>query len=321
MSYSNRSSLNYLLKAILLIAPLLVSKYNLWSWIVEMFLLLIIFMHARESGALQTILLTLLGYSSAIAVSLGNGSFSQIGYVPMAGLLYVLLQDKISIKAAVFWSLALTVLISGLPTIGIVKDAIKPEKIDEVVASTIQNYEQSGNLKVLEDKGVSKETFESYIRKLAPIYYQLLPAAAAVIGMLEFIFIYTLFRRLLVINSWEAKNKVPFSRWRMPWYAIWGVNIGLAAYLLGDSLEKLAVFKIIGLNILCIYAAVGIVFGFSCLAYLLQRPATPRFLTFIIIIGGAIYLPFTLTLITFIGIFDIVFNLRRIPEVIEGETK
>jgi hypothetical protein len=321
MSYSNRSSLNYLLKAILLIAPFLASRYNVWSWIVEMFILLIIFMHGKESGPLQTIFLTLLGYSSAIAFAVSNGSFSQIGYVPLAGLLFVFLQNKISIKAALFWSLVLTVLISALPTIGIVRESLKPEKIDEVVAFTIQNLEQNGNLQVLEDKGVSREMLEGYIKKLTPVYYEVLPAAAAVISMLEYIFIYTLFRRLLVMNYWEAKKKVPFSRWRMPWYAIWGVNIGLATYLLGDTLAKVAVLKIVGLNILCIYAAVGIVFGFSCLAYLLQRPATPRFLTFIIIIGGAIYLPFTLTIITFIGIFDIVFNLRRIPEGIEREEK
>ncbi|ADY57610.1 Protein of unknown function DUF2232, membrane [Syntrophobotulus glycolicus DSM 8271] len=321
MSYANRSRLNYFLKAALLMVPLLATQYHAWSWILEMVLLLIVFLHGKESGARLTGILTVLGYSAAAVVAVNNASFDQIGFVPLAGVLFLWIQNKISVKDALFWSITLTVLISALPTIGIVKEALTPAKVDEVVAMTMQSYEQNGNIHILEEKGISKEVLEGYVKKVISLYYQILPAAAGVIGMLEFVFIYTLYRRLLMANSWEGKVKTPFTRWRMPWYAIWGVNAGLGLYLIGDSFSTWAVWKIVGMNILSIYAVLGFIFGFSCLAYLLQRPKTPRFLIFIVIIGGAIYLPFTLTVLIFIGIFDIVFNLRRIPEGKEGEAK
>ena len=63
-----------------------------------------------------------------------------------------------------------------------------------------------------------------------------------------------------------------------------------------------------------IYAALTLVLGVSTFVYLLQSPKIPRFLKIALVLASFFYLFFSVVSLVMFGLFDLVFNFRRLPE-------
>ncbi len=63
-----------------------------------------------------------------------------------------------------------------------------------------------------------------------------------------------------------------------------------------------------------VYGALTLVLGVSVFVFLLQSPKIPRLLKFALIIASFVYLFFSVVSLVMFGLFDLVFNFRRLPE-------
>lgn len=312
MNINNNDPLRYAARMILLVIPLAASLTNIWSWMIELLLILAIFIHNRDSGLRRTIIFLAIGYLASL-VPLGYSGIMQIGFSPWAAVLLVGLKGKgFSTKHSMFWSLMLAVLLSAIPVIPAVLVALQPENLQKEITSTLLFYEQQGVIGYLQKAGLDAAQFENNLRVTIPLSYQLMPAFSGLIGMIEVGFSYFLFRR-----SRREKKLRSFSLWQLPWYAIWVAIAGLAGYLGGDYLGN-NVLKISGMNIMIIMSSISLIMGLSCLAYFFKKQKASRWMWVLVIIASILSIVILFGFIIF-GLLDLVFNFRHIPEENEGE--
>ncbi len=309
MYISDKDALKYASRIILVFVPFLLSFFNIWSWFGETLIFLALFIHYRNSSLKLTSILLVLGYLLAIVVS-GANSFLQIGFSPWAGILLLGLEQRgMKTGPSMFWSLILVALLSGLPVIPTVKVALQPENVQAQITLLLQMAEQQGFLSAFEKQGLSIDYFRSYFASAVSVYFKLMPAMAGIIGMMEMGFAYLIFR----LSIRGRREITAFSQWSIPWYAVWIAIIGISAYLSGDYL-KANVIKIIGMNLIMVIAAISLLLGCCCFVYVVLHPKTPRIFIWMIIIGAIFFSYYILAGLIFVGLFDMVFYFRKIPE-------
>lgn len=314
MYISDKDALKYASRIVLLLLPLFSSLFLSWSWIIEILLIFALFIHVSRSGLFLTISFLAIGYLSSM-IPLGlQQSLTQIGYTPWAGVLLFILREKgLTIGRSMFWSLILAALVSALPTVPATVQALQPDILQQRIEDNIQLYEQNGTIQALEKQGWSRLEFEGYLKSAVPVYYRLLPALASILGMLEIGLGYLVFG----FSRRKYQKGIPFTFWRLPWYAVWIAIIGISLYLGGDYFSY-DILNIAGMNIMLITSVIAVILGISCAAYFLRHPKVPRVLYWVVIIFAVFFTYYVLLLLLFIGLFDLVLNFRRIPEKSEG---
>jgi uncharacterized protein YybS (DUF2232 family) len=297
----------------MLFLPLLASLFDFWSWMIEVLLIFFVLFQTRSSGCRNTAFFLGIGYILSF-IPVGTSGISLIGFTPWAGILLVILKEKgFSTSQSIFWSLLLAALIGALPVIPAVSQALQPENLEKNIVTVLQFYEQQGLFSAFQEQGISTEQFESTLRTMVPVYYQLMPAFAGIFAMFEVGLVYLFFR----IFSFGNKLK-PFSLWRMPWYAVWLAIIGISTYLGGDYFAN-SILRITGMNVMAITALITSIIGLSCLAYLIKGLKFSHLLIWIIVVMVAFVSPFFFICLIFTGLFDLVFNFRKIPEKMEEQ--
>lgn len=311
MYISDKDALQSTSRLILIIVPILASMFDGWSWIIEILLLFTIFIHQRSSGLKLTAVILAAGYLGAMIVDFSE--IFQMGFTPWAGVLMLWLKERgLSTAYSIFWSLLAAAFLSAFPLIPLVGPSLQPENIQRASDSAVAFYEQQGMMKSLEEQGITSDDFEKYLGLVVPIYYKLLPGIAGILGMFELGLAFILSR----ISIPRARKK-PFALLTFPWYSVWFTIGGLLAYLGGDYLSS-ALLEIIGLNVMAVMAALALVLGFSWLSFMIKHPKMPRLLIWVILFAG-LFLPYFVLLgLMFIGLFDPVMNVRRIPENFQG---
>jgi len=104
---------------------------------------------------------------------------------------------------------------------------------------------------------------------------------------------------------------VPFSLWRLPWYVIWGVIVGLAFLLAGDELN-INGLAFTGQCMLWVTGFVLMVMGMSVGTFFLARWKTSWPIKLVVMVAVGIYLPFTVSVLLSLGVFDTILNVRRL---------
>lgn len=310
MYWSDHKSLDFLAGAALVVLPLAGTAWGLWSWLWEILILLAVFWLGLRKSLVPTALLLAVGYGLAAVVFRLPG-LEQMGYIPWAALLTVAGWERHwPQRVNMFWSLAATGLLAALPLIGFVRQGLNPALLKEIIDTSIASYKSSGMLATAQQLGVTEAQLEAGMQKMLPVYFSLIPSFATLSAFVEFGFTAYLADRFIRV---EERAKVPFSQWRLPWYAIWGVILGLASYLLGDQFGWQA-WKSLGMNLLVIYALVAFVLGMAVYGYLLKSAKVPRFVKWILLMVNLFYFFFSLVAIMMFGLFDVVFNFRKLPE-------
>lgn len=310
MFLSDESALNYLAGAILLTFPWLGIAWGTWGVIWEVFLLLAVFLLGRRRGLPIAAVFLLIGYGVPLTV-FGATAFDQMSLVPLAGLLGVLGWHKHwPVRVTFFWSAAFAAVLGAIPTFPFVAQGFDAKTSSDMINTTVQQYQASGLLAAMQQQGITEVQVRDLLQQGIRLYASLLPSVAAIAAFLEFGLVFYIVRRWL--ND-DDVVQVPFTRWSLPWYAVWGAVLGIAFYLLGDQFSW-TVLRGMGINLMVVYGAITLVLGTSVYLYLLQSPRIPRFLKWSLIIASFIYFFFSVVSIIMFGLFDLVFNFRRLPE-------
>jgi len=309
MLLRDEEALNYLAGAMLLTFPWLGIVLGTWGFIWGALMLIAVFLVGRRSGLTIAMLSLLIGYVVPLIV-FGTTVFNLMSFVPLAGFLSVLGWHKHwSVRVTFFWSAALAAILGAIPTISFMAQGFSASTASDIINTTVQQYQASGLLAAMQQQGITEVQLRDLLQQLIQIYALILPSFAALVALIEFGFVFYFVR--IWVN--DDQERVPFSRWRLPWYAVLGAVLGIAFYLLGDQFSW-TVLRVLGINLMVVYGALTLVLGVSVFVYLLKSPRIPRFLKFMLIIASFIYLFFSVVSLIMFGLFDLVFNFRHLPD-------
>ncbi|MBP1759910.1 MAG: putative rane protein [Firmicutes bacterium] len=309
MFISDELAQDYSARAVLLTFPWVGIIMGTWGFFWEVILLFAVFIVGRSKGVFTAALFLVIGYIVSLIV-FGVTALNYLGFVPLAGLLGVFgWQKNWPVRVTFFWSAALAGILGAVPTLAFVVQGFDANTASILIDKTIQQYQASGLLEVMQQQGINEVQVRDLLHQGIQIYALVIPSIIAIISIIEFGFVFYIMRRWF-------KGKVewiPFTHWRLPWYAVWGAVLGIASYLLGDQFSW-PVIRGLGINLMVVYGALTLVLGVSAYLYLLQSPRIPRFLKWALILVNFIYFMFSFVSIIMFGLFDLVMNFRRLPE-------
>lgn len=309
MYISDDKVMSFLGPVLLLLLPLLGISLGLWGWLLEILLMLAVFAVIRRHGPGKTVVFLSLGYVVPLVVQ-GSGAAAQMSFVPWAALLAGIgLQRLWPQRVVFFWSLVLAGILGAVPFVSFAVQGLQTQMLSDLSNYALDFYRSTGMLNALQQQGVNEAQLRQFLDQYLPFYVLLTPAFIALTSMLEFGTVIYFARRWF----YQREKLIPFSRWRLPWYAIWGAILALASYMLGDELAWHAL-RGVGLNLMVVYAALAMVLGFSVYLYFLQSPKVPRFLKGMLILVNLFYFFFSFVSIMMFGLFDMVLNFRKLPE-------
>ena len=308
MFLSDKTVVNYLAGAILLTFPWLGGAWGTWGFIWEVLLLLAVFLVGRRRGVSLAAGLLLIGY--VVPIVLGVAAFNQISLVPLAGLMGVLGWHKHwPVRRTFFWSAMFAAVLGALPTLSFMAQGFDAKTMSDMINMIVQQYQAAGLLVLMQQQGFSEVQIRDLLQQVIRFYALITPGLAAMSAFVEFGLVFYVVRRWFK----DDEGRIPFARWSLPWYAVWGAVLGIAFYLLGDQFSW-TVLRSVGINLMVVYGALTFVLGTSLYLYLLQSPKIPRLLKLAIIIASILYFFFSVVSIMMFGLFDLVFNFRRLPE-------
>jgi hypothetical protein len=308
MYVKDEVAVSYLAGAVLLTFPWLGVIWGTWGIIWEVILLLAVFLLGRRNGLIIAAVCLFIGYAIP-SLGFGVSAFNQMTLVPFAGLLGVWgWQKHWPVRVTFFWGAALAAILGAIPVISFAAQGIDSKTLGNMVNAIIQQYQTSGLLKVLKQQGIDEVQFRDSLQQFIQVFVLIMPGLEAIVAIAEFGVVFSLVRRWF-----RDEDHIAFTHWRLPWYSVWGVILGIALYLLGDQFSW-TVMRGIGINIMVVYAALALMLGISVYIYLLKSPKIPRILKWAIIIASFLYFFLSVVSLIMFGLFDLVFNFRHLPE-------
>ncbi|WP_425805906.1 DUF2232 domain-containing protein [Desulfitobacterium sp. Sab5] len=296
----------------LLVGPWLGVSQGIWGWVLDIALLFAVFEVGRVRGFRWTTLLLTLGYGIAVITAGGLINFENIGFLPWVGLLSVWGREHSwSQKSNLFWCLVLSGIIGVFSIIPVIQQGfVGSEAIQKLVNTMLDQYRQTGLLASLNQQGISETEIQASLQQTFQLLFLFVPGFAALGSIIE----YSLARYLFTRWFTPKVKRLPISSFfRLPWYALWGVNLGIASYLIGDQWSW-TILRIFGMNLMFIYAVIAFGIGCSIFLYNLRSPLLSGFIKAVLILMSFLYFQVTIISLILLGLFDLVLNFRRLPE-------
>lgn len=298
------AAINIILSIIALYMPIL-GTFATLVWPVPIVILGI--RHGLRTSVLSTVV-------AGIFVAILSGPFQAVTIVVSFGLIGIAMgwalkkNDEpfkvlgIGCAASLLSKIALVFL--SMLMIGINPLTQEIEILKESLSMASEFYKSMGM-----DPQTIKDTIDSFNRSL-----DMLPLVIPGIFILASIFdsflTYVVTKAVLSRMGQKLKDFTPFWRWRFPEYTV-------AFFLFGNLLALLetywpvGVLRSIGANLSLVFGFVFFVQGFSLLSFYLGKynagKAFRLFIAFFVLFN-----PFFLQILFFAGLFDILFNFRKI---------
>lgn len=191
-------------------------------------------------------------------------------------------------------------------------------EISASIKPTLEMYERLGLLEKMADQGITKEMLRQNLQQMARVLGILLPGIITVAAVFSAFINYLLARILLKKLRISIPPLPPFRQWRLPWYTVWGIIAGLALVLAGDY-WKIKVLVIIGQNILYVYVPLLMVTGTAVVVYFYHHWRIAPLFKVLIVFLVFMYLPIAFSMVLMLGLFDPLFNYRRLSNQAKGE--
>lgn len=312
MYVSDQKTTNTLAVLVLVIGPWLGVSMENWGWLLDMAMLIALLWVGREGGGQvlrQGSVFLISGYGLALIFS-GFASIQDFSFLPWAGLVALWgIEKNIPQRVLVFWSLVVAGVLGVIPTLTLLMQGIPQESIQSFVQSMMDQYRQAGMVETLKGQGVAENEIQALFEQIVNTIIMLAPGLVAITGLARWGFVYYFFIRYFPPLSLEYR---PITEWRLPWYAVWGMILAIASYLIGDQAQWI-VIKSIGLNLMLVYAAVALVLGSALFIAFLKKPWVSGFFKFMILFSSFLYIQVTAMVLIIIGLLDLVLDFRHMP--------
>lgn len=174
----------------------------------------------------------------------------------------------------------------------------------ERILEQMMQFYQENNIVDLNDI----ET-KAMLKNMIRISILFLPGSIVLWSVTSASLTYLLSRLILKRLNYETVSLPPFSEWKLPWYSVWAIIIGLLFALVGDELGQQAL-ALLGKNILFVFSFVFAFTGVSVLTYLYKYLRLSAMVKLIILFILLLYIPAALLLVIILGVLDPLFALR-----------
>lgn len=251
---------------------------------------------------------------AGIFVAILSGPLQAISVVLSFGLIGIAMGWAINKKLSPFKVLTIggaASLISKVALVFITMLVIGINPITEEINLLKESLAMAGSLyeKMGMDPETVKSTMENFSRslELLPI---LIPGIFIMASALDTFLTYMVTKAVLARMGQKLEELTPFWLWRFPDYTV-------AFYLFGNLLVLLetywpvGVLKAIGSNLALVFGFVFYIQGFSLLAFFMGKYDVARPLR-VLITFLVFFNPLFLQILFFAGLFDILFNFRKI---------
>ena len=182
---------------------------------------------------------------------------------------------------------------------------------EETTDSVLLMYERMGVLDRLQEQGLTKEEISNTVMNLSIMVARLIPATMVIYGMIVAFVTYFITRKTLQKLKLQVSELPMFRNWQIPWYFVWGVIVGLAFLLYGDFADW-ETGKIIGMNIMYMYSPILFIQGLSVFVFYYHKWKIPGLLKVLLLVIIVLNIPLTLMVLLITGLFDPLFNYRRL---------
>lgn len=306
---TDKKASEYLAIWALLILPWAGTQFGLWGLLWDFLLLAGVLWVGLQKRSLAFASL-FVGYA-IVGLYFGMDGMEQVHFVSWAGIFVVYgWQQGWPSNLIHFWGGVLAALLGSLPALRLVDQGLNQKFVQDFIDAAIVQYDKVGILATLQQEGITELELRKLLEEALHIYHMLGPGFAALAALL----IFGLAMRFLPpVFRPDRTKKVAFSHWRLPWYAIWGVIIALICYLAGDQFAMPGLQEI-GYNLMLVYAVVTLILGLSLYVFFLSSPRIPRMIKWMIVMFTIFSLAFSIVAVLTFGLFDIVFNFRRLPD-------
>ncbi|AQS57738.1 YybS family protein [Desulforamulus ferrireducens] len=196
---------------------------------------------------------------------------------------------------------SLAVIALSVMVVGISLEALQAS-LNESMNKAFAMYQEAGIPVPLEQQQMLREGVQTAVL--------LLPAAYIAAYLISTTLTYIIGAKVLRRLNYQVNSLPPFSKWRLPWYAIWGIIIGLLCYLLGNEYQ-LDTVKIIGQNVLILFVFIFFIFGLSVIVHFYQQINLAKPFKMMLLFLLIIYISFMYMAVVLLGLLDTIFNLRR----------
>jgi len=137
----------------------------------------------------------------------------------------------------------------------------------------------------------------------------LLPGSIVLWSVTSASLTYLLSRFVLKQLNYEVVVLPAFSEWRIPWYSVWAIIIGLLLTIGGDELG-LQAFAVLGKNILFVFSFVFALVGISVLTYLYKHVRMSIMIKIIVLFLLFLYIPGMLLVVVALGVLEPLVGIR-----------
>lgn len=174
----------------------------------------------------------------------------------------------------------------------------------------LSTLEEMGFLDQVQEQGISQEDVKDSLETAVNWIIRLMPAIFTANAM-GTAFVSFLVARVILIKAGTQVSVFPsFRRWYVPWYGAWVAVVGLGLALLGDYVGNDLIMTV-GQNIVYVCLPVALTIGLSVAVFWLSKAPTKLFRVFVAL-AAFFYLPVTIMLLVLVGVFDPLFDFRKI---------
>jgi len=251
---------------------------------------------------------------AGIFVAILSGPFQALSIVISFGLIGIAMGWAINKKYSPFKVLTIggaASLVSKVMLVFLTMLMMGINPISEEISILKESFSMAGSLyeKFGMDPQSVKSTMESFNKslELLPI---LVPGIFIVASALDSYLTYIVSKAVLARMGQKLENLTPFWRWRFPDFTVAFFLLGHLLVLL-ETYWPVGVLKAIGMNIVMVFGFAFYIQGFSLLAYYMGKYNVSKplrlFIAFFVMFN-----PVFLQILFFAGMFDILFNFRKI---------
>lgn len=292
-----------------LIPPLSLITNFLWT----IPLIVLIMRRGLRTGALAFVVTTILIMMFAtpfrgLSLALEFGIMSLIyGYafrnkLPVGRTLFY---GSLAAMLGTVLVLGLTVLFTGLSLTEMYQETAL------MMDQMLEMYKQMGLLDRMAQRGITEEQLREAFELAARLSLSLLPGVLVFSSLVTALLSFFLSHIILKKMKFEIPSVPSFSTWRVPWYFIWGFIVALGVLLIGDYYQ-LHTLKLIGGNIMVVYLPVFFFGGLAVVKFYLEKFKVSPLWKGLIIFLVLFYFPLAAFILASIGMFDMVFDYRRL---------
>lgn len=157
---------------------------------------------------------------------------------------------------------------------------------------------------------------QSMLRFFPRVLPGIMVVSFGIISGLNYAFSVRIFKRYQI----EIEPIVPFIKWDLPWYYVWGVIVGIVLVLVpemgsaagGGTLTVNTVLDIVGYNLIIIFGILYLVLGISVLFGIFTRFKVGLVWKILIFASLWFFFAFAFIVFPFMGLIDIWANFRKL---------